>query len=160
MQAEEQERWNALITYEAALRHGFLPVESVGRSISLSGFQDDICRSFVLHKLTSGPTITKGMIWWLSPSPRVQVQAYTLVSASRAMTASFFGRIHRQPRIIAEGQSMYTKALHNLAQDIGHPEKSQTIETLGATMALNMYEVGILTRKECAKIDTYCHTVD
>lgn len=158
-QAEEQERWNALITYEAALAHGFLPFESVGRSISLSAFQDDICRSFVLHKLTSGPTITKGMTWWLSPSPRVQVQAYTLVSASRAMTASFFGRIHRQPTIIAQGQSMYTEALHNLAQDVGHAVKSRTIETLGATMALNMYEVGLLLQNECSKTGTYCHTV-
>ena len=119
----------------------------MGRSISLSAFQDDICRSFVLHKLTSGPTITKGITWWLSPSPRVQVQAYTLVSASRAMTASFFGRIHRQPRIVAQGQSMYSEALHNLAQDIGHTVKSRTIETLGATMALNMYEVGLPSSK-------------
>ena len=122
------------------------------RSISLSAFQDDICRSFVLHKLTSGPTITKGITWWLSPSPRVQVQAYTLVSASRAMTASFFGRMHRQPSIIAQGQSMYIEALHNLGQDVGHVVKSRTIETLGATMALNMYEVGLLIQNHVEKV--------
>ena len=58
------------------------------------------------------------------------------------MTATFFGRIHRQPNIIAEGQHMYIEALRNLAQDLGHDEKRRTIETLGATMALNMYEVG------------------
>ncbi len=157
-QAEEQERWNALIPYEAALAHGFLPFESVGRSISLSAFQDDICRSFVLHKLTSGPAVTKGMTWWLSSTPRVQVQAYTLVSASRAMTATFFGRLHQQPSIVAEGERMYVEALHNLAQDVGHDVKSRTIETLGATMALNMYEVSLI-QKECRRIGTYCHTV-
>ena len=43
---------------------------------------------------------------------------------------------------------MYIEALHNLRQDVGHPVKSRTIETLGATMALNMYEVSLLTRKE------------
>ena len=120
----------------------------MGQSLSLSAFQDDICRSFVLHKLTSGPTVTKGTAWWLSPRPRVEVQAYTLVSASKAMAASFFGRIHQQPRIVAQGQSMYIEALHNLRQDVGHAVKSRTIETLGATMALNMYEVSLLTRKE------------
>ena len=65
------------------------------------------------------------------------------------MTASFFGRMHQQPRIVAQGQSMYIEALHNLRQDVGHVVKSRTIETLGATMALNMYEVSLLTQKEC-----------
>lgn len=44
---------------------------------------------------------------------------------------------------------MYGEALHNLRQDVGHVVKSRTIETLGATMALNMYEVSLLTQKEC-----------
>ena len=55
---------------------------------------------------------------------------------------------------------MYTEALHNLAQDVGHSVKSRTIETLGATMALNMYEVGLLIQNEYSKTGTYCHTVD
>ena len=75
------------------------------------------------------------------------------------MTASFFGRIHRQPRIVAQGESMYIEALHNLAQDVGHTVKSRTIETLGATMALNMYEVGLLIQNQYRKSGTYCHTV-
>ena len=54
---------------------------------------------------------------------------------------------------------MYTEALHNLAQDVGHTVKSRTIETLGATMALNMYEVGLLIQNQCRESSTYCHTV-
>lgn len=44
---------------------------------------------------------------------------------------------------------MYGEALRNLSQDLGHPVKNRTIETLGATMALNMYEVGLLVQNEC-----------
>ena len=55
---------------------------------------------------------------------------------------------------------MYIEALHNLAQDVGHVVKSRTIETLGATMALNMYEVGLLIQNQCRESGAYCHTVD
>ena len=55
---------------------------------------------------------------------------------------------------------MYIEALHNLRQDVGHPVKSRTTETLGATMALNMYEVSLLTREECRQSGTYCYIVD
>ena len=54
---------------------------------------------------------------------------------------------------------MYIEALHNLRQDVGHAVKSRTIETLGATMALNMYEVGLLIQNKCQKTGTYCNTV-
>jgi hypothetical protein len=109
--------------------------------MNLSAFQDDICRSFVLYKLMSGPNVSKAVTWWLSPAPRVEIQSQTLVSASRAMAASFFGRVHQQPAIVAQGESLYGVAIRNLKLDIDHREKRYTLETLGATLALNMYEV-------------------
>lgn len=57
------------------------------------------------------------------------------------MAAAFFGRIHRQPEIVREGTLMYGEALRNLASDLSHDVKAYAFETLGATMALNMYEV-------------------
>ena len=83
------------------------------------------------------------MSWWLSPTPKAEVQSQTLVSASRAMSAVFFGRVHHKATIIREGERMYGDALHNLKTDLSHPVKALTFETLGATMALNMYEVCI-----------------
>ena len=121
---------------------GFLPWANVTQPMHLLAFQDDICRSFVLHKLTpggSGPT--KGMIWWLSKSPRVEVQSRTLISATKAMTASMFGRMCQQPKIIYEGEIFYGEAIRNLKSDLSHDVKAFTLETLGATMALSMYEV-------------------
>ena len=57
------------------------------------------------------------------------------------MAASFFGRIHQQPAIVVQGESWYGEAIRNLKLDLDHREKRYTLETLGATMALNMYEV-------------------
>ena len=36
---------------------------------------------------------------------------------------------------------MYGDAIRNLRSDLSHKDKQNTVETLGATMALNMYEV-------------------
>ena len=91
--------------------------------MNLSAFQDHIRRSFVLYKLSSGPNITKAVTWWLSPAPRVEVQSHTLISASRAMAASFFGRIHQQPAIDAQGESWYGEAIRNLKLDLDHRGK-------------------------------------
>ena len=57
------------------------------------------------------------------------------------MAASFFGHLHQQPTITAQGDLMYGEAIRNLKLDLDHKEKRYTLETLGATMALNMYEV-------------------
>ena len=61
------------------------------------------------------------------------------------MSAAFFGRVHHQAGIITEGGLMYGEALRNLSQDLSHPIKAYTFETLGATMALTMYEVCFLS---------------
>ena len=123
---------------------GFLPAERVAESINLSAFREDICRSFVFHRLCAGSNPSKAMSWWLNSSPKAEVQSRTLVSASKAMSAAFFGRVHQQARIITEGGLMYGDALRNLSQDLSHPIKAYTFETLGATMALTMYEVCFL----------------
>ena len=130
-----------MIPYKAVQSSGFLPAESVADSMSLSAFQEDICRSFVLHRLCAGPGYSKAISWWLSATPKVEIQSRTLVSASKAMSAAYFGRVHQKARIITEGELMYGEALRNLSQDLSHPVKAFTFETLGATMALNMYEV-------------------
>lgn len=57
------------------------------------------------------------------------------------MAAAFFGCIHQRPNIINEGSKAYGEALRNLASDLSHKVKAYTFETLGATMALEMYEV-------------------
>ena len=134
----------ALLPRGAVQSQGFLTLESVANAMNLSAFQEDICRSFLFHRLCKGPGYSKAMSWWLSPTPKVQVQSQTLVSASRAMSAAFFGRVHRKPRIVTEGLRMYGEALYNLGKDLSHPIKAYTFETLGATMALTMYEVCIV----------------
>lgn len=136
-----QTRHNAFLPKEAVTSQGFLPAEKVAQELNLSAFQEDICRSFMFHKLCSGDMFSKAISWWLNPAPRVELQSRTLVSASKAMTAAFFGRIHQQPRIITQGTLQYTEALRNLTSDLSHKVKAFTFETLGATMALNMYEV-------------------
>lgn len=120
---------------------GLLPATNIVRSLSLFTSQEDICRSFVIYRLCGGAQYSKAMSWWLSPRAKVEVQSKTLVSASKAMAAAFFGRIYRQQRIMTEGHLMYGEALRNLTSDLSHPVKAFTFETLGATMALNMYEV-------------------
>ncbi len=73
------------------------------------------------------------------------MQSRKLVSASTAMAASMFGRMHQQPRIVYEGGQMYGEAIRNLASDLSHEIKAYTLEMLGATMALSMYEVCLCT---------------
>jgi len=144
-QKEYRENRNALMPYGAVHSEGFLSVERLADSVSLSAFQEDIFRSFVLHRLCTGPEYTKAMGWWLSPTPKVEVQSRTLVSASKAMSAVFFGRVHQQAAIVTEGERLYGEALRNLNNDLSHPVKAYTFETLGETMALNMYEVCALS---------------
>ena len=120
---------------------GFLPFESIIQPINLFAFQEVICRSFLFYKLRIGPHASKALVWWLSPSPRVEIQSSTLVLASRAVSAGFFGRIHQQSKIMIEGARFYGQALRNMRTDISHPEKRYSFEMLGATMALHMYEV-------------------
>ena len=134
-------RQHPLLSKEAIISQGFLPAERVAQELNLSAFRDDICRSFLFFRLCSGENFSKAISWWLNPTPRAEVQSRTLVSASKAMAAAFFGRIHQQPRISNEGTKMYGEALLNLTKDLSHEEKAFTFETLGATLALNMYEV-------------------
>lgn len=134
-------RYQALLPDGAHATHGFLPAERVTQELNLSAFRDDVCRSFTFHRLCSGGRLSKAVSWLLHPAPRAEVQSRTLVSASKAMSAAFFGRIHRQPNIINEGSKAYGEALRNLASDLSHKVKAYTFETLGATMALEMYEV-------------------
>lgn len=138
---EHRESQNALLPDGDVQSEGFLSAKSVAESINLSAFREDICRSFLLHRLSAGPDHSKAMSWWLNPSPKAEVQSRTLVSASRAMSAAFFGRVNQQAKIITEGVLMYGEALRNLSKDLSHPIKAYTFETLGATMALTMYEV-------------------
>ena len=130
----------AFLPVRVATAQGFLFAERVGQELNLSAFQEDICRSFLYHRLCAGH-FSKGISWLLSPAPRVEVQSRTLVSASKAMAAAFFGRIHHRPKIIREGNLFYVEALRNLSSDLSHDVKSTAFETLGATIALNMYEV-------------------
>ena len=133
-------RHQAFLSKDAVTSQGFLPAERVAQQLNLSAFREDICRSFLFHKLCSG-NFSKGMSWWVNPAPRVQIQSRTLVSASKAMTAAFFGRIHQHARISREGDVWYGEALLNLKRDLSHKVKAYTFETFGATMALIMYEV-------------------
>lgn len=134
-------RLDPFLTKEAVMSQGFLPAERVAQELNLSAFREDICRSFLFHRLCPGGNFSKAISWWLNPAPRVEVQSRTLVLAGKAMAAAFFGRIHQQPRIINEGTRYYGEALRNLNIDLSHKEKQLAFETLGATMALNMYEV-------------------
>ena len=131
----------AFLPVRVATAQGFLFAERVSQELNLSAFQEDICRSFLYHRLCAGRHFSKGISWLLSPTPRVEVQSRTLVSASKAMAAAFFGRIHQRPKIMREGNLFYVEALQNLSSDLSHNVKSTAFETLGATMALNMYEV-------------------
>ena len=131
----------ALLPTGTLTSQGFLTAERVSQQLHLSAFKEDVCRSFVFHRLCSGGNFSKAISWWLNPAPRAEVQSRTLVSATKAMTAAFFGRIHQQPNIINEGTRAYTEALRNLTSDLSHKVKAYTFETLGATMALEMYEV-------------------
>lgn len=134
-------RHNPMLPKEALVSQGFLPAERVSQELNLVAFREDVCRSFYFHKFCSGKNFSKAISWWLNPNPRVQVQSRTLVSASKAMSAAFFGRSHQSRFIIREGEKMYGEALRNLSSDLSHEVKAYTFETLGATMALNMYEV-------------------
>lgn len=137
--------FSALVDRDTIRSDGFLPRESLFQPINLSAYKEEICRSFILHKLSAGPQYSKAMSWWLSPAPKVEIQARTMVSASRAMAATFFGRIHKHAGITTEGRRLYIEALHNLSKDLSHPVKALTFETLGATMALTMYEVRMVS---------------
>ncbi len=136
-----QARKNPFLSKEDVSSQGFLPPDTLAQALDLSAFREDICRSFLFHRLCSKDTFSKAISWWLNPAPRVEVQSRTLVSASKALAAAFFGRIHQKPQIITDGTALYTEALRNLKNDLSHPVKAYTFETLGATMALNMYEV-------------------
>ena len=131
----------AFLPARVATAQGFLLAERLDQELNLSAFQENICRSFLYHRLCAGRHFSKGISWLLNPAPRVEVQSRTLVSASKAMAAAFFGRIHLQPKISREGNLFYLEALRNLTSDLSHDVKSIAFETLGATMALNMYEV-------------------
>lgn len=120
---------------------GFIPPDGVAQPIALAGFQDNIYRSFLLHKAVGGQPVTKALAWFLSPEPRVEVQSQTLVLASGALSRTFFGEYNRQQRIVIEGIDLYGKALRSLRDDLCHPVKAHAFETLGATIALYLFEV-------------------
>ena len=156
-----QARHVAFLPVTVAKAQGFLLAERVDQELNLSAFQENICRSFLYHKLCAGRHFSKGISWWLNPAPRVEVQSRTLVSASKAMSAAFFGRVHQQPKISREGNLFYLEALRNLTSDLSHDVKSIAFETLGATMALNMYEVCVRSpHSSCSQNHTNNCTAD
>lgn len=60
-------RLDPLLPKEAVVSQGFLPLERVAQELNLSAFQENICRSFLFHKLCPRNNFSKAVSWWLNP---------------------------------------------------------------------------------------------
>jgi hypothetical protein len=102
----------------------------------MSAFEDDIYISFLLSNL---------FLSVIMPSSLMHIHANTTSSVAqrsiRALSAAYFGRIHRQEDILNQGVLNYGKALRLLNEDLQDPDKAFSAFVLSSAIILEAYEV-------------------
>lgn len=109
---------------------------TVPSNLNMSAFEDDIYISFLLSNL---------FLSVIMPSSLMLIHASTTSSVAqrsiRALSAAYFGRIHRQEDILNRGILNYGKALRLLNEDLQDPDKAFSAFVLSSAITLEAYEV-------------------
>jgi hypothetical protein len=105
--------------------------------LNLSAFQDDICISFLLSKLSLNSTVPE-------PWMRTHAKDSTSLTAQHsllALSSIYFGRLHHREDILNRGSLRYSNALRCLSQDLQDSEKTWSLSVLSSATMLQIFEV-------------------
>jgi len=109
-------------------------MKQLPNEISLIAFRDNLEISYLLsHGFIGNPTITSCVANVPAPYPKKW-------HATKALSAMYFGRIHRRPEIMEQATVEYGKALRSLAEDLQDPEEAYSISVLTNVCILSIYE--------------------
>jgi hypothetical protein len=110
---------------------------TIGLTLGVRAFEDNIFISFLLSNLFSGMPIT-------TPWLHLHAEDVSSVSAQlsiRALSTTFFGKAHHQRDITARGYNLYGQALVSLNRDLQDSKKGWSMSVLKSAMVLELYEV-------------------
>lgn len=113
------------------------PRSKVPLDLNLSAFESDLYVSFLLSNLCLGVIMPTLMM-------RTQAEDTSCALAQlsiRALSAAYFGRIHKQYDIINQSALLYGEALRHLIIELRDPERARSLSTLSSSITLQTYEV-------------------
>ncbi|KAH9218041.1 hypothetical protein DL95DRAFT_490600 [Leptodontidium sp. 2 PMI_412] len=109
---------------------------TIGRELSVSGFQDKIHMSFLLSKFFVG---AKMFTPWMLKSCKWSENC-TTTQTMRALSGLYFGRMHRRKQSLDFGFQSYSKALRLLSKDLVS-EKAWELPALTNVLSLTVFEI-------------------
>lgn len=121
-----------VVSYSSEAKSG-----SIGTSLGVRAFEDNIFVSFLLSNLFTGIPVRTP---WLHLHAE-DASSKTAQLSVRALSTTFFGRIHHQKDITVRGYDLYGRALLSLNQDLQDPRKGWSMSVMKSAMALELYEV-------------------
>lgn len=109
-------------------------------SLSLLAFEQDIFTSFLYSRLLGG--LDKSPSWMdLARMYAEGAQLTTAKHSFKALSTLYFGRMNRQPEIIARAFAPYGAALRNLNKDLQDPSKATSLSVVISAITLQTFEV-------------------
>ncbi|KAH7410534.1 hypothetical protein BKA64DRAFT_703649 [Cadophora sp. MPI-SDFR-AT-0126] len=127
---------NDIVVTRKSRPKGNVKESTIGRELSVTGFQDKIQMSFLLSKLFVGakmftPWMLTGCKW---------SEDCTTTQTMRALSGVYFGRMHRRKQSLDFGFQSYSKALRLLSKDLVS-KKAWEFTTLTNVQSLTLFEV-------------------
>ena len=150
--AEEQaSRWDLsnkglLVIRSSIPRMNPMHVQQSGpcQEMNLSAFQDDIYAAFLKQRLFQLEGQRKALGHWMDAIAGENTTDSALCLSVQSIATSFYGRVHRQPVIMARGARLYGLALRRFSQLLDDPQRCRSFEALACASALELYEVSAL----------------
>jgi hypothetical protein len=114
------------------------------QGMNLSAFQDDIYIAFLKRRLFQLEGQRKALGHWMDAISGENTIDSALCLSVQSVATSFYGRVHRQPVIMARGARLYGSALERFSQLLQDPQRCRSFEALACASALELYEVSAL----------------
>ena len=115
-------------------------IETTFPTLPLTAFKETIFFSFLIKRLFAHSYRNAEVQEWVHEGCR-QIGPWSLPHTSvKCLAAAYFGRMHKQPAILAYGAQLYGEALRLLNQNLEDAEQAYSLQILTSTMILQVYE--------------------
>jgi hypothetical protein len=146
MQASELEpKWEIAVQRPAV--QSIMPVignqvSALHREIDFRAFQDNMYISFLNSQLfLCQPGEKKVLGHWINTLLGQTSVEPALSLAAHSLATSFFGHVHKQPKIVEHRAQLYGLALLTFSLLLSDTQRCRAYETLACANALEIYEV-------------------
>lgn len=110
---------------------------SLGPTLSVVAFEDNILTTFLLANLFSGYTQRKP--WLLNHF--LDTSSPTVLASTRALSTAYFGRMHRLPLFVSWGSELYVAALRHLNTDLMKIAKYPEVKVLKSARIVRVHRL-------------------